>query len=63
LAAAMKGLLSRQRVAIWLRYGQDLTCVEVGKVLGVRESAAKQLVARARANLREGLTAEGKTQS
>jgi DNA-directed RNA polymerase specialized sigma24 family protein len=49
---ALARLPRRQRAAVWLRYGQDLAYREVGVVMGMRESAAKQLVARARAALR-----------
>jgi RNA polymerase sigma-70 factor (ECF subfamily) len=61
VAAVMNQLPRRQRVAILLRYVQDLTFKDVGIVLGLRESAARQLVARAYANLREKLT-EGAVQ-
>ena len=58
LAQAMAGLPRRQRAAVWLRYGQDLTCGDVGRILGIRESAAKMLVARGRAAIRAALTAD-----
>jgi DNA-directed RNA polymerase specialized sigma24 family protein len=52
---AMAKLPRRQRAAVWLRYGQDLAYRDVGVVMGLREAAAKQLVARARAALRQEL--------
>ena len=52
LAIAMANLPRRQRAAVWLRYGQDLTFRDVGRILGVRDGAAKMLVARGVARLR-----------
>lgn len=42
----------RQRVALWLRFGADLPSSEVGRVMGISERAAIQLVWRARQTLR-----------
>ena len=42
----------RQRVALWLRFGADLPFTEVGRVMGISERAAIQLVWRARLALR-----------
>jgi len=59
VAIALSSLPQRQRAAVWLRYGQDLTYKDVGRILGVREGAAKMLVARGRASLRAHLTSSG----
>lgn len=55
VAVALAHLPRRQRAAVWLRYGQDLTYRDVGQVLGIREAAAKMLVARGRAAMKTEL--------
>lgn len=59
LASALRKLPSNQRAALWLRYGSDLAIADVARILGVRESAAKQLLYRARAALRRELKSLG----
>lgn len=59
LASALKKLSRNQRAALWLRYGEDLTISDVAMVLGVRETAAKQLLFRARTALRNELKSLG----
>jgi RNA polymerase sigma factor (sigma-70 family) len=49
----MKALPARQRLAITLRYGEDLTEVEVAEALGCRPGSAAALLSRARSVLRE----------
>ena len=53
---ALVALPRRQRQAISLRYGSDLSVADVGRILGISEPAAKQLLARARASLRRSLS-------
>jgi RNA polymerase sigma-70 factor, ECF subfamily len=55
VAVALARLPRRQRAAVWLRYGQDLAYRDVGEVLGIREAAAKMLVARGRAAMKAEL--------
>jgi RNA polymerase sigma factor (sigma-70 family) len=56
LDRALARLPRRQRTAISLRYGSDLTIVDVASTLGISEPAAKQLLARARESLRRTLS-------
>jgi RNA polymerase sigma factor (sigma-70 family) len=56
LDRALARLPSRQRTAISLRYGSDLTVLDVASTLGISEPAAKQLLARARESLRRTLS-------
>jgi len=46
-------LTNRQREALVLRYGRDLTDTEIGEILGLSESGVRSLIARALASLRE----------
>ena len=55
VARAMARLPRRQRAAVWLRYGEDHAYGDIGRILGIRESAAKMLVARGRTQLRRDL--------
>jgi RNA polymerase sigma factor (sigma-70 family) len=56
LDRALARLPRRQRTAISLRYGSDLTILDVASTLGISEAAAKQLLARARESLRRTLS-------
>ena len=56
LDRALARLPRRQRAAISLRYGSDLTILDVASTLGISEPAAKQLLARARESLRRTLS-------
>ena len=49
---ALKQLLPRQRAALLLRECQELSCAEIGESLGVSAAGAKQLLFRARQQLR-----------
>lgn len=51
LDRALARLPRRQRTAISLRYGSDLTTLDVASTLGISEAATKQLLARARESL------------
>jgi RNA polymerase sigma-70 factor, ECF subfamily len=55
LGRALRELPARQRAALWLRYAEDMSTRTVAEVLGIRESAAKQLLARGRAGLKKRL--------
>jgi RNA polymerase sigma-70 factor, ECF subfamily len=55
LLAALRALPPRQRAALWLRYCDDLTTADVASILHCSETAAKQLLLRARDSLRERL--------
>ena len=55
LLAVLRSLPPRQRAALWLRYCDDLTTADVGRILHCSENAAKQLLLRARDSLRERL--------
>jgi RNA polymerase sigma-70 factor (ECF subfamily) len=55
LAAAMRALPPRQRTALWLRYGCDLSTAATAEVLETSETACKQLLLRAREALRRRL--------
>ena len=59
LAAAVARLPRRQRAAIWLRYGLDMSTADVARVLGISEAAAKQLCLRGRVAVRARLLTEG----
>jgi len=52
LATALRALPERQRLAIQLRFYEDMPYVEIGRVLGVSEKGAFMLVSRAIAALR-----------
>jgi RNA polymerase sigma-70 factor, ECF subfamily len=56
LVAAMRLLPSRQRVALWLRYCDDLAIADVARIMGCSEPAAKQLLLRGRDALRARLS-------
>jgi RNA polymerase sigma-70 factor (ECF subfamily) len=56
LLAALRTLPPRQRAALWLRYCDDLAVADVARILRCSETAAKQLLLRARDSLRERLT-------
>jgi len=53
---ALSQLPKRQRLAVSLRYGSDLSTVDVAHALHISEPAAKQLLARARETLRRTLS-------
>jgi RNA polymerase sigma factor (sigma-70 family) len=55
LVAAIRQLPSRQRAALWLRYCDDLATADVARIMGCTETAAKQLLLRARDGLRARL--------
>ena len=55
LLAALRTMPSRQRTALWLRYVDDLAIADVARVMGCRETAAKQLLLRGREALRRTL--------
>ena len=55
LVAAMRSLPSRQRAAVWLRYGEDMTTSQVAAVMRVSDVAARQLLKRGRDGLRTRL--------
>ena len=55
LLAALRTLPPRQRAALWLRYCDDLATADVARILHCSETAAKQLLLRAREALRERL--------
>jgi DNA-directed RNA polymerase specialized sigma24 family protein len=56
LLEALRALPPRQRAALWLRYCDDLATADVARILHCSETAAKQLLLRARDSLRERLT-------
>lgn len=56
LDRALTRLPRRQRAAVSLRYGSDLTNLDVASALGISEPAARQLLARARELLRRTLS-------
>jgi RNA polymerase sigma factor (sigma-70 family) len=55
LSAALARLPERQRTSLWLRYGLDMSTAEVAGVLGIAETATKQLLHRARNSVRRSL--------
>lgn len=55
LLAALRALPARQRAALWLRYCDDLATADVARILHCSDTAAKQLLLRAREALRERL--------
>ena len=55
LVEALRTLPPRQRAAIWLRYCDDLATADVARILHCSDTAAKQLLLRAREALRERL--------
>jgi RNA polymerase sigma-70 factor (ECF subfamily) len=55
LATAMGRLPARQRTALWLHYGCDMSIATAASVLGTTETATKQLLLRARTSLRRQL--------
>ncbi|MGA9114418.1 MAG: RNA polymerase sigma factor [Candidatus Dormiibacterota bacterium] len=58
LAAALGGLPARQRGALLLRYGLDMSTADVARVLDISEAATKQLCLRARVAVRARLAVE-----
>src|SRR4029077_7806970 len=56
LLSALRTLPPRQRAALWLRYCDDLATADVARILRCSDTAAKQLLLRARDSLRERLT-------
>jgi DNA-directed RNA polymerase specialized sigma24 family protein len=56
LVAVLRTLPTRQRAALWLRYGEGLAIGDVARVMHLTESAAKQLLFRGREELRQKLT-------
>jgi RNA polymerase sigma-70 factor, ECF subfamily len=59
LREALEQLSPRHRAALLMRECQGLSCEEVGEALGISKEAAKQLLFRARQQLRTGYTALG----
>jgi RNA polymerase sigma-70 factor (ECF subfamily) len=55
LAAALNRIPRRQRVALWLRYGEDMNTEDGASVMRLKPTAFKQLVARGRESLRREL--------
>ena len=55
LLEALGALPPRQRAALWLRYCDDLATADVARILHCSDTAAKQLLLRAREALRERL--------
>lgn len=55
LAGAFAHLNHRQRTALWLHYGEDLSVADVASALGLSSAAAKQLIHRGRERLRSVL--------
>jgi DNA-directed RNA polymerase specialized sigma24 family protein len=55
LVAALRELPMRQRAALWLRYCDDLTIADVARIMRCSDTAAKQLLLRARDALRARL--------
>ncbi len=55
LAQALTTLSARQRVALALRYVQDLTDKEIAAAMGCRRGTANALLSRGRATLRQSL--------
>jgi RNA polymerase sigma factor (sigma-70 family) len=58
LLTALRSLAPRQRAALWLRYCDDLATADVARILHCSDTAAKQLLLRARDALRERLRSE-----
>jgi RNA polymerase sigma-70 factor (ECF subfamily) len=56
LAAALAALPSRQRAAMWLRYGEDMSTADVATVMSMSDTAVKQLLQRGRDSLRRRLS-------
>jgi len=63
LVAALRLLPSRQRSALWLRYVDDLAVLDVARIMGCSETAAKQLLLRGRDALRARLMSRLKEES
>ena len=63
LVAAMRKLPTRQRAALWLRYGHDLSVGDVAKIMGCSDRAAKQLLLRGRDALRVQLSSHSQEDS
>lgn len=59
LAEALAGLPRRQRLALWLRYGEDLSTADAAAVMGISDTALKQLAMRGREGLRARLAGAG----
>jgi RNA polymerase sigma-70 factor (ECF subfamily) len=60
LLTALRRLPGRQRTALWLHYCDDLAVVDVARILGCTEAAAKQLLLRGRTELRKRLLEDTK---
>lgn len=56
--ALIEALPEQQRVAMTLKYGEDLRLAEIGVIMGKSEGAVKLLVFRGTATLRQRLIAE-----
>jgi DNA-directed RNA polymerase specialized sigma24 family protein len=63
LVAALGLLPPRQRAALWLRYCDDLATSDVARILHCSETAAKQLLLRARDALRQRLMTKQETET
>jgi RNA polymerase sigma-70 factor (ECF subfamily) len=61
--ALIEALPEQQRVAMTLKYGQDLKLAEIGIIMGKTEGAVKLLVFRGTATLRQRLQARWQTAS
>jgi RNA polymerase sigma-70 factor (ECF subfamily) len=59
LAAAIRGLAPRRRLAVFLRYFADLSYGEIAEALEVAEGTVAATLAQARAELRAHLELEG----
>ncbi len=55
--ALIEALPEQQRVAMTLKYGEDLKLAEIGEIMGKSEGAVKLLVFRGTATLRQQLSA------
>lgn len=58
MVTALRALPARQRAALWLRYGLDMSTADVARALGTSEASAKQLLLRARVGARSRLQME-----
>ena len=58
LLDAMKGLPEKYRISLYLYYYEEYSAREIAEVMGVRESAVNQYLARGRRKLRSIITDE-----
>jgi RNA polymerase sigma-70 factor (ECF subfamily) len=59
LAAALRTLSMRERQAIYLRFSEDAPYDDIGKAIGLRDSAARVVIHRALRKLRDRLVESG----